>query len=215
MRAGPAVAVAWILGLVSAYAGDAGIPVRVRLTVAWDVPPPARTVLVEEASAIWSRAGVRLVWEPPGGAVTAGLRVLVVHRPPPAQEGEWPVGELVLAQQETPDGTVSVPMAFVSIESSLQILAAAGLPAEPEHLTHRRLGIVLGRAVAHEIGHYLLGTASHAPSGLMRARIAAADFADLREGAFFLDRRARRWLRDAPGAAEGPLASAAFHYGSR
>jgi hypothetical protein len=29
---------------------------------------------------------------------------------------------------------------------------------------------LLGRAIAHEIGHLLLGTASHACAGLMRAR---------------------------------------------
>ena len=31
------------------------------------------------------------------------------------------------------------------------------------------LGRVLGRAVAHEVGHFLLGSREHAPSGLMRA----------------------------------------------
>jgi hypothetical protein len=31
------------------------------------------------------------------------------------------------------------------------------------------MGRVLGRALAHEIGHYLLGTREHSRSGLMRA----------------------------------------------
>ena len=31
-------------------------------------------------------------------------------------------------------------------------------------------GVLLGRAIAHEIGHLLLGTARHAHAGLMRAR---------------------------------------------
>ena len=30
-------------------------------------------------------------------------------------------------------------------------------------------GMLLGRAVAHEIGHLILGTTKHAKSGLMRA----------------------------------------------
>src|SRR6201988_590525 len=37
-------------------------------------------------------------------------------------------------------------------------------------LHDRRLGVVLGRAVAHEIGHYLLPTNTHATQGLMRPR---------------------------------------------
>jgi hypothetical protein len=53
-----------------------------------------------------------------------------------------------------------------------------------------RLGVVLGRAVSHEIGHYLLQTDTHATRGLMRARIDAREFADLRSGTFYLDRAA-------------------------
>ena len=40
-------------------------------------------------------------------------------------------------------------------------------------MQEQRLGLVLGRAVSHEIGHYLLQTNTHATRGLMRARIAA------------------------------------------
>jgi hypothetical protein len=87
---------------------------------------------------------------------------------------------------------------------------------EPERLTHQRLGVVLGRAVAHEIGHFLLATPTHAASGLMRARIAAADFADLREGGFFLDRRASHWLRLGDRPLDRPVnASVGFHYSAR
>ena len=51
----------------------------------------------------------------------------------------------------------------------------------------RRLGVVLGRAVAHEIGHYLLGP-THASHGLMRANIDVREFADVTSRAFLLDR---------------------------
>jgi hypothetical protein len=36
-------------------------------------------------------------------------------------------------------------------------------------------GELLGRAVAHEIGHLVLGTSEHAPFGLMRATWTAAE----------------------------------------
>ena len=58
----------------------------------------------------------------------------------------------------------------------------------------RRLGVVLGRAVAHEIGHYLLQTNTHAKRGLMRAKIDAREFADLRSGSFRLDAAAETYL---------------------
>ena len=40
----------------------------------------------------------------------------------------------------------------------------------PAALRHRLMGRVLGRAIAHELGHFLFGSADHAPIGLMRAR---------------------------------------------
>ena len=61
-----------------------------------------------------------------------------------------------------------------------------GKSDDPALLVERRLGIVLGRAVAHEIGHALLGP-GHARHGLMRARIDAAEFVDLRDVGFDLD----------------------------
>ena len=51
-------------------------------------------------------------------------------------------------------------------------------------VAERRLGIVLGRALAHEIGHFLLGTHTHASRGLMRPHFDAIEFTDLRDGIF-------------------------------
>ena len=67
--------------------------------------------------------------------------------------------------------------------------------AELTALDEQRLGVVLGRALAHEIGHYLLDTATHARNGLMRPQFDAVEFTDLREGTFSLDRDAAAWLR--------------------
>jgi hypothetical protein len=38
------------------------------------------------------------------------------------------------------------------------------------------LSAMLGHAIAHEIGHVLLGTTDHSPSGIMKARWVRADF---------------------------------------
>jgi hypothetical protein len=46
----------------------------------------------------------------------------------------------------------------------------------------------------NEIGHYMLQTNTHAVAGLMRARIQAEEFADLRRGMFRLDRAAAAHL---------------------
>ena len=59
--------------------------------------------------------------------------------------------------------------------------------------------MLLGRALAHEIGHYLLDTHTHARHGLMRPQFDALEFTDLRDGTFVLDRTASEWLKSRPG----------------
>jgi hypothetical protein len=56
--------------------------------------------------------------------------------------------------------------------------------------------LVLGRAVAHEIGHFLLSTGTHAESGLVRATVDAREFAAVGDGNFSLDPEASQWLRE-------------------
>jgi hypothetical protein len=45
------------------------------------------------------------------------------------------------------------------------------------------LASILGHAIAHELGHLLLGTNSHSPAGIMRARWQPADLASASKGA--------------------------------
>ncbi len=181
---------------------DPGLTLHVRLTVANDLPSSARSTLIQEAEGIWRREGVRVQWlpgvdhEPRSGLM---LRVLVGRLLGSVGEGEaWPVGRLL------PDQS-GERIAIASITGAQRVLASAGSEMEPSGIGEHRLGLVLGRAVAHEIGHYLLGTRSHARAGLMRAQIGARDFADLRDGGFFLDEVASRWIRNvlSPGATSG------------
>jgi hypothetical protein len=48
--------------------------------------------------------------------------------------------------------------------------------------TNASLPTLLGHAIAHELGHLLLGTNSHSPTGIMRARWRPADLADANRG---------------------------------
>ena len=97
--------------------------------------------------------------------------------------------------------------ATIVVESRWQLLTE--FPAMYDH----RLGVVLGRAVAHEIGHYLLHTNTHARRGLMRARIEAREFADLRSGSFRLDEAAEAHLASlAARGAFSPETTTGFSY---
>ena len=119
----------------------------------------------------------------------ATLRVLVVARPVPkaAEYAPWTVAELLRLEGSRATAIASTIGARRIVDESRWDLLM-----EPIALLDQRLGVVLGRAVSHEIGHYLLQTNTHARHGLMRARIDAHEFADLRSGSFGLDGRQRR-----------------------
>lgn len=207
MRTG--LVTAWLpcVALLAASVAAAGaarreLVVDVRLAASAQLSSIARASLIREVNDIWQREGVRLQWpfSPPADAVPDfALRALVVQRESATGNSahQWPVGELLFDQSDN-------AVAVASIEAAERVLATAARADEPTALHERRLGVVLGRALAHEMGHYLLNTAGHARRGLMRASIDARDFADLRSGAFFLDAPAGEWIR----AAVAPSASA-------
>lgn len=184
-----------LLAASVAAAGAAGreLVVDVRLAASAQLSSIARASLMREVNDIWQREGVRLQWpfSPPADAVPDfALRALVVQRESATGNSvhQWPVGELLFDQSDN-------AVAVASIEAAERVLATAARADEPTALHERRLGVILGRALAHEMGHYLLNTPGHARRGLMRASIDARDFADLRSGAFFLDAPAGEWIR--------------------
>jgi hypothetical protein len=185
----------------SARAGaPAAVLIDVRMTASTDVPARVAAVLEAEAEAIWRRAGVHLRWPsaPRDSPAAASLRVLVLQRETGSTTGHtWAVGELLEDQ-------AGQHFAVVSTTAARRVVALAGHEGEPQALSDRRLGVVLGRAVAHEIGHFLLATRGHARSGLMRAHIDVTDFVDLRSGGFHLDRDAGNWIRARPPHALDP-----------
>ena len=182
---------------------------NLRLTTTQALPPASLAALMAESSAIWRDGRIQLRWLPagsgqPGGTPAASLPVVVMARvlPSPGTEAPWAVGELVRMQG-------SRALAIASLTGARRILEQSGqlLPRDLPALHDHRLGVVLGRAVAHEIGHYLLQSSSHADRGLMRAEIDAREFADPRSSAFRLDTTAQAQL--ARLAAEGMLPAAA------
>jgi hypothetical protein len=182
---------------------------NLRLTVSSEFPALSRQALVAEASSIWRDGNIQLRWltgNPPPQTGTT-LRVLVTSRAVVSSvEGHnWTVGELLRFGETSAIAVASITGAQRILGES-QRVGLLDLPATYDH----RLGVVLGRAVAHEIGHYVLQTNTHASHGLMRATIDAREFADLRTGTFRLDDEARAHL--AGRAARGDRAAAEFSY---
>jgi hypothetical protein len=175
---------------------ESALSLEILLTIAPSLPTASRGPLLDEATRIWRSQGVTIDWLSATASprvTNKSLRVLVIPRRGPAarQSDSLAVGELLGPGK-------GHAVAIVSIEAAERLVQEASPPGFPllAPLDHRRLGLVLGRAVAHEIGHYLLDTPTHARHGLMRPRFDAREFSDLRPGTFTLDPDASQWLKD-------------------
>jgi hypothetical protein len=185
---------------------------NLRLTVSTDLPGVSRSALIKETESIWREAHIELRWlagsAEPGSGQT--LRVLVTPRAVASttESHQWAVGELLRFDGRSAIAVASITGAQRIVNETRQF-RLIDQPAFRDH----RLGVVLGRAVAHEIGHYVLGTNTHAPYGLMRAAIDAREFADLQAGTFRLDREAQAHL--AARAGGDTIMETEFSYSSQ
>jgi len=169
------------------------LSVRVLMAVSADLPAAARHPLVQEAESIWRDAGVHIEWVDERGSDTSPrtLRVVVDRRPGrPGHGGNWVVGELLRFDDGATLATVSIPHA----EAIVKAAGTGAAHVSPDSVVQHRLGVVLGRALAHEIGHYLRASGAHASQGLMRASFQPREFTDLRSGTFEVDDASRRLI---------------------
>ena len=191
---------------------------NINLATSQELSATSTGALVAEVNAIWWQSNLSLVWRtadvseplPAMPDSEDWLRVLVLARQAPGagHAATFAVGELVRNEGTRPLAIASLTAARRVVDESRRF---QNLDNQRDY--EKRLGVVLGRAVAHEIGHYLLRTSSHAPHGVMRASIGAQEFADVQSQSFRLDRVARAHLAR---LADAPLSKAPlFSYASR
>jgi hypothetical protein len=129
----------------------------------------------DEVYAIWKQYGIEIVWEErwtPGGE-KPDLWVQFVDV---ALQSKNVRGAPAVAWIPFADG-VPMPYVRVSKPNAMALLQTRSwfdgrpLTIATEDLQNQALGRIVGRAVAHEIGHFLLGVPGHASNGLMRASL--------------------------------------------
>ena len=125
---------------------------------------------VEEVRTIWAPYGVdvRVVAHAAGAARTDAipLRVTLADRGDPRLPTET-LGSIDF-HGGTPEPFIVLYSASTSELVSSALIGHAG--EWPGVMQDRLLGRVLGRALAHEIGHFLLRRQGHSAKGLMRAQ---------------------------------------------
>jgi hypothetical protein len=151
---------------------------------------------LEEAAAIWRPTGVTFHWKridgmPQGEPHPVALRVIVADQKGQAPEhGGAALGWVNFAGDE-PDREI-----HLSRVNALALLAMTRRGRRLSQLTPGEtatvLGRILGRALAHELGHYLLKTKQHTTAGLMRGRRPIQDFSAPRANGFEVDAAQRQ-----------------------
>ena len=151
-------------------------PLRVDIAVEGAAPsPPFLAAAIEEAADIWAAYGVRIGAPMANHATQEGAVRLVVKlaRPGVRRTGPGALGSIVF-NGNTPDPTIEL---YPTVASSLIAAVAFNRPNDPWAAGpgDRVLARVLGRALAHEVGHFLLRSKTHSKSGLMRAEQIGSD----------------------------------------
>jgi hypothetical protein len=195
-----AVAVLLLLPAHTASAADPGVMDDVHVTVrtydSSSLPPEARQAAIAAATGILALAGVTAVWlecdavfvRSAGDSCLAPLgrtevSVRFVRVPPrPGHVGVLPLGYSLV---DTKARTGALATVYVD--------RIAGLAANCDI----DFGTLLGRAVAHEIGHLLLGTPEHADRGLMQALWSRESIRGSADAQWLFNAREGRGMRDA------------------
>jgi hypothetical protein len=154
-------------------------PIAVNVTSAPDVSPTLIAMMLKETEAIWRGAGFSFVWRRAprdlapyartadmGSFIPAPLSVVVGHDTRPSEDGTTVLGWIVFDDERSPEQEV-----YVSYRSTLQLLeqSEGAVNRMPRLQRDTLLARAMGRALAHEIGHFLLRSKQHTPKGLMQA----------------------------------------------
>jgi hypothetical protein len=148
---------------------------------------------LEEAGAIWRPTGVSFRWQkvdPERSDSTPPQptrpRVLIDDRRGTPRGASAPMGWVTFVDDE-PDGDIHISHA----NAEQYVLAFGGVGGANRRMTPAErfllIGRTLGRALAHEIGHYLLKSKQHTTNGLMKGRRTVKEFIDVQRRGFEID----------------------------
>jgi hypothetical protein len=163
-------AVAW--AAVAIVRADAHTSLRVVFDAARIVNPAMRAKAINEAARIWAQYDVLLVTEEDGRCTAVAPAAVTVtidlgRDSGSANEG---LGAIQFASDGTPASAIALNFDAVTRIATSAPFMGLHPALWPAGLRDEIIARALGRALAHEIGHYLLRSPHHANSGLMQAR---------------------------------------------
>ena len=188
-----ATSVAAALFAFTAFAAPAASPsaippIIVSVTTAGDLSPALIARIFKETDAIWRPGGITFLWRlvtreavsfaragETGPYVPNTLRLDIGNASGQRRDGRMPLGWIVFDDVTTPQQEI-----YVSYTNAQAVMAESrgvvGVIAEmPIVQRETLLARAMGRALAHELGHYLLASKEHTKRGLMKAILNATE----------------------------------------
>jgi hypothetical protein len=159
---------------------------RIHLIDAAGVVPRTLDDARAEVAKIWTTAGSSLTWTvpskgfestDPGTVVVIVRRALSRHsavKPESAHGVPDPALGWVLFDGDDNRGVVEISTDAITAVINEGVLGSKSVPTLPRKTQMDLLGRGLGRVIAHEIGHWLMGR-GHTRAGLMKASLNAQD----------------------------------------
>ena len=172
----PVLVAAMVLCLLTPAASA---PLRLRVDLVFNgpaLPPRLEASAMEEVTRIWAPYGVDVhASSAAAGTREGGVRLTVVLADPPGVRMASDVLGSIRFLDDVPEpGIVMYPNEIDRMVSAGR-LHGRDERDWPIAFRHLILGRVLGRALAHELGHFLLRSPHHSRNGLMRSEQALPD----------------------------------------
>jgi hypothetical protein len=147
-----------------------------------DVTESLAIRVFDEAKAIWGPTGIALDWHRvTSGHMAVGYDVTVMIDDDQKDSGEGALGWIPF----TADGPAS--SIHLSRANAEELIRRTPGLTDATIVGHEILvGRALGRALSHELGHYLLKSKVHTPHGLMRATWASSELLSIDRRGFEL-----------------------------
>jgi len=162
------MSIAWYLAAFLTCSSRSVPPdIRVDVITSSDISDAFLNRMRAETEAIWSPAGVRFQWQRYAAAgAPCGRRLTVIidnHEQFAAARGAalgW-----IIFKTNVPDPTIHLSLAT----ADQLLLDLGGVGGKVVGTYEMLIARALGRALSHELGHYLLKSRVHTTRGLMRA----------------------------------------------
>jgi len=160
-------------------------PIVIHVTTTPNIPKGVVQVARGETDAIFGRAGVSFEWCD-GENVPASILVAIGNDQGPPRSMGTPLGWLMF-ENGAPAQTLYLSYANAErfLRDSRDVVGNVDQKTRAER--ELLLGRLIGRALAHELGHYLIGTKDHTERGLLKRAPTAAEFFSPDRSAFSIN----------------------------